>query len=290
MHVRSPEATEPPVHPSHPGILGVLRRTFAPPSFEGDQRRSDVALLLHRGLLVYALGGSALFSVHIFRGTFRSGTVASVLLASIFVVVWALARLAKGHLRQSAGMALAANWSGTTAALFAMGTIRAPTFIFYLLAIHGAGLVFGSRGLIAMAGLCSATVGALVAAESGGFIAPPTLHVDAMNWMTANLALLTVGLLTLFHFETAQAALGRARREVVERRNAERDLVRLNSELSEAIERVRTLEGMLPVCSWCRRIRDDDDHWRELEVFVAERTGAAFEEGLCPDCAPREKA
>lgn len=266
-----------------------LRESFPLPSLEGDRRRRGVAVLLHRALVAYALGGVVFVLVHLLRGDLAP-RVGPVLLGSILVSAWALHRLARGRLGQAAAVALFANWSATTTALVALGTIRAPAFIFYLLGIHVAGLVFGSRGLVAMAGLCSATVAALAAAESGGLVAPVDLSASAVNWTTATLALFAVGVLTLAHFETTRAALEQARREVDERRSAERELIRLNRELSSAIEHVRTLEDLVSACAWCRRIRDEAGTWHQREDYLADRTGAAFANEFCPDCAARDKA
>ena len=55
-------------------------------------------------------------------------------------------------------------------------------------------------------------------------------------------------------------------------------IVRLN-------ERVRTLEGILPMCAYCRRIRDEKGGYSNLEEYVSDRTSARFSHGVCPDCA-----
>ena len=48
--------------------------------------------------------------------------------------------------------------------------------------------------------------------------------------------------------------------------------------------RVRTLEGILPTCSFCKNIRDEDGHWHQMEAYVARRTEARFTHGVCPEC------
>ena len=47
---------------------------------------------------------------------------------------------------------------------------------------------------------------------------------------------------------------------------------------------VRQLEGLLPICSYCKRIRDEADHWSSLEGFIEQRSAAEFSHGICPDC------
>jgi sigma-B regulation protein RsbU (phosphoserine phosphatase) len=48
------------------------------------------------------------------------------------------------------------------------------------------------------------------------------------------------------------------------------------------------LEGLLPICMYCKRIRDDEDHWHELETYVGERSEMEFAETLCPECRAEE--
>jgi len=63
-----------------------------------------------------------------------------------------------------------------------------------------------------------------------------------------------------------------------------KELMRKNAELSGAMSTIRTLEGMLPVCSGCRRIRDENGKWQYMETYITKHSGAEFSHGLCPDC------
>jgi DNA-binding NarL/FixJ family response regulator len=56
-------------------------------------------------------------------------------------------------------------------------------------------------------------------------------------------------------------------------------------ELQEALAEVKTLSGMLPICSACKKIRDDKGYWTQIEQYIAKRSGAQFTHGICPDCA-----
>ncbi|HYF37954.1 MAG TPA: hypothetical protein VD994_21810 [Prosthecobacter sp.] len=51
--------------------------------------------------------------------------------------------------------------------------------------------------------------------------------------------------------------------------------------------RVRTLEGILPTCSFCKDIRDEAGNWHQIEAYVTSRTEARFSHGVCPDCAAK---
>lgn len=56
------------------------------------------------------------------------------------------------------------------------------------------------------------------------------------------------------------------------------------TELEDALTQVKTLKGLLPVCAWCRKLRDDAGYWQELEVYIMRRTDAQFSHGICPNC------
>ena len=56
------------------------------------------------------------------------------------------------------------------------------------------------------------------------------------------------------------------------------------NELQSALDRVQTLEGLLPICAYCKRIRDNDGGWQKMETYIEGRTNAAFSHGVCPEC------
>jgi len=64
--------------------------------------------------------------------------------------------------------------------------------------------------------------------------------------------------------------------------NEERE--QLIVQLKEALANVKTLSGLLPMCAWCKRIRDDKGAWSDVEHYVRHQTDADFTHGICPDC------
>ncbi len=62
------------------------------------------------------------------------------------------------------------------------------------------------------------------------------------------------------------------------------DLARRVYELEEANRRERHLRGLLPICSYCKKIRNDSNYWQQVEQYIAENSQAAFSHGICPDC------
>ena len=67
------------------------------------------------------------------------------------------------------------------------------------------------------------------------------------------------------------------------------ELRRVSGRMAAALERVRTLHGLLPICAWCKRIRDDKGYWSPVETHVHQHSGADFTHGICPDCLKKER-
>jgi len=65
------------------------------------------------------------------------------------------------------------------------------------------------------------------------------------------------------------------------------ELRRLNHELEEALAQVKQLSGLLPICAGCKKIRDDNGYWQQVEVYIRDHSEADFSHGLCPDCAKK---
>lgn len=63
-----------------------------------------------------------------------------------------------------------------------------------------------------------------------------------------------------------------------------------NEELSSALAEVRTLSGLLPICAWCKKIRDDDGYWQQLEDYFQARSQIKFTHGICADCYGEQAA
>jgi len=67
-----------------------------------------------------------------------------------------------------------------------------------------------------------------------------------------------------------------------------RDVSRLEettARLQGALDNIKTLEGLLPICANCKNIRDDDGYWHQVEVYVRQHSNAKFSHSICPECA-----
>jgi sigma-B regulation protein RsbU (phosphoserine phosphatase) len=59
------------------------------------------------------------------------------------------------------------------------------------------------------------------------------------------------------------------------------------AEMEEALARVRQLRGLLPICSYCKKVRDDRNYWQQVEQYVSTHSDVQFSHGICPDCYTR---
>jgi DNA repair exonuclease SbcCD ATPase subunit len=75
--------------------------------------------------------------------------------------------------------------------------------------------------------------------------------------------------------------------EIVERKRAEEERERLISELRDALAEVKTLSGLLPICSSCKNIRDDKGYWNQIEGYIKDHSEAEFSHSICPECTKK---
>jgi ribosomal protein L17 len=73
-------------------------------------------------------------------------------------------------------------------------------------------------------------------------------------------------------------------RDITKRKQAEKEQERLIDELKKAILEVKTLSGLPPICTSCKRIRDDEGYWNQIESYICQHSNVDFTHGLCPKC------
>ena len=66
-----------------------------------------------------------------------------------------------------------------------------------------------------------------------------------------------------------------------------KDLQETNNKLTESLANIKTLNGLLPICAGCKKIRDDKGYWNQIETYVSNHSQAVFTHGLCPVCIQR---
>lgn len=76
-------------------------------------------------------------------------------------------------------------------------------------------------------------------------------------------------------------------RDVSDRKEIELEKEKLIADLQKALDQIRVLRGMLPICAGCKKIRDDKGYWLQIESYIQKHSEATFTHGMCPDCAQK---
>ncbi len=61
------------------------------------------------------------------------------------------------------------------------------------------------------------------------------------------------------------------------------------SDLKDALQNIKQLQGILPICAWCKKIRGDDEYWHSVEDYISSHSNTDFTHGICPECLEKEK-
>jgi PAS domain S-box-containing protein len=73
--------------------------------------------------------------------------------------------------------------------------------------------------------------------------------------------------------------------DITERKHLQEELSSRVEELEATLAKIKRLEGIIPICMYCKKIRDDKESWQKLENYITEHSEALFSHGICPDCA-----
>ena len=73
-------------------------------------------------------------------------------------------------------------------------------------------------------------------------------------------------------------------KDITSRKQAEEERERLIGELQQALAQVKQLSGFLPICASCKKIRDDNGYWTQIEAYIRDHSQAEFSHGICPEC------
>ena len=95
--------------------------------------------------------------------------------------------------------------------------------------------------------------------------------------MCLNMRLLTLPIITVFAVVTQWS--------IYKRKRVEKEREKLILELQTSLMEIKTLRGVLPICSVCKKIRDDAGSWSQMEAYISNHSEAEFSHGYCPECA-----
>ena len=75
--------------------------------------------------------------------------------------------------------------------------------------------------------------------------------------------------------------------DITRRKEIEADREKLIKKLQDALDQIKTLKGIIPICASCKKIRDDEGYWNEIESYILKHSEADFSHGICPECAKK---
>ena len=191
-------------------------------------------------------------------------------------------------------------FSGLSISAFLQYGIVSAGFYFSAASIFIAGMVLGLWGGIICAGLNLVALFIVARMWMSGYLSFPgdmrEFVLQPTVWATLGI---TIIITTSVFFMSASGLLSGLKKQMdtindqkmkLEKRSAQ--LAQSNRELQEALAKVKTLSGLLPICSNCKKIRDDRGYWQQVERYVQDHSQAEFTHSLCPDCLwelhPRE--
>ena len=105
--------------------------------------------------------------------------------------------------------------------------------------------------------------------------------IDVLKWvlLVVSIAITILAVILIWN--------RRLQKEIVERKQLEKDREKLINELREAFENIKMLNGLLPICASCKKIRDDKGYWNQIEAYIEDHSEAQFSHGLCGECSEK---
>jgi len=237
-------------------------------------------VLLKTSLIVIAVIGGGFSLINFYRGliVFASTEVAVMLVSIILLYLirrsnqFTFVRLAFLIMACTFGLFASAN-PNTYSTVFVWNALG-PIFAFYLL---------GKRWGLAVSAIFLSLATAL-------FLWSHTSGKNALPFFSfLNMAVLLLGvtMLTLYYEITRSETEEALVKDIAERERAEREKEKLIKKLQDALAEVETLSGLLPMCSSCKKVRDDKGYWNQIDAYIQQHSRAQFSHGICPECAEK---
>jgi len=247
---------------------------------QGTSNRSQFLLL--QTIVVIVLSYELLFSLD----TLLSSKVQALVVIGLFLSVPAL-MLVPPHLWEASwfiGALVIADTAITTMIIYLSGDVGSDLYLTYFLIIFLAGATQSLKQHIAFSVILSAVYGLLLYWGSG----------ETDVGLEGKLLRIPVLLIMAAFYGAGAETVRKERRQkaglidsITALKQAEEERERLILELQEALANIKTLHGLLPICSLCKKIRDDTGYWNQIESYLRKHSTADFSHGICPECLNR---
>ncbi len=176
---------------------------------------------------------------------------------------------------------------GGGSGLFSLGMLAGSVFIFPLAAVL-VSLFYSSRSILTFVIFLLLFFSFAAVGFCSGWIRlplrPDLLMTSYLHWIVYVMCIVcffVVSCLTICEYRRAMGLL-------VGQISRQRDeLEKSGEDLLNALNQVKKLSGLLPICSSCKKIRDDRGYWNQLESYIENHSEAEFSHGICPECAKR---
>ena len=123
----------------------------------------------------------------------------------------------------------------------------------------------------------------------------PQILLDCRSWCLSLRAATDNKRQVIFHKATIEKSDGQiggligAILDITDRRKNEQERDKLLEELKKALKEIKTLKGIIPICSYCKQIRDEKGAWDRMEAYICSHSDAQFSHGICPECYDKHK-
>ncbi len=265
--------------PSRPDITPHAPRSLSPPGFASYQEFRQYVLLKTSLILLGCLGG--FFSLINFKRGMMGLGYFEIAIAVLATVLYYLLRWKRLY-------GLVKNLFVLGACAFAIFAVVYPNTYHTIFVWSGLGPIFAffllgkKKGVIVCVTVLPVVTLLFIRYHVLGASDLPLVALVNMVIFIICVALLT------FHYETTREETEKAlAADIAEREKTAQEMAKLIVELEDALADVKTLRGLLPICSSCKKIRDDKGYWNQIDSFFQKHAKTQFSHGICPDCEAR---
>jgi hypothetical protein len=283
-----------------------LMKLIFPPTFDTDEKKRR-AEFLHHGSSILFVFTLILFMINLSYGSpdAKDANWLLAIIALVQIIIKLMNRL--GFVKAASIVLLTIGLLAMTLICLKVGGINDEAIFGYVLIIIASGYLLGWWFAFAYTMASIIAMWFLASLQMNGSIVP---DIDGPYQTALDLTVVFVMILFVVYFliktldkalKDAQSELSERKRiesereelinqlskEIAEKKRIEERREKLISELQAALSEVKTLRGIIPICANCKKVRDDEGYWQQVEKYIQDRSEAAFSHSICHECAKK---
>lgn len=262
-----------------------LMKLIFPPTFDTDEKKRR-AEFLHHGSSILFVFTLILFMINLSYGSpdAKDANWLLVIIALVQIIIKLMNWL--GYVKAASIVLLTIGLLAMTLICLKVDGINDEAIFGYVLIIIASGYLLGWWFAFAYTMASIIAMWFLASLQMNGSIVP---DIDGPYQTALDLTVVFVMILFVVYFliKTLDKALKDAQSELSERKRIEERREKLISELQAALSEVKTLRGIIPICANCKKVRDDEGYWQQVEKYIQDRSEAAFSHSICHECAKK---